>query len=68
MKFKRATKAIKVTPPIIGAIAVTRVLLGLGAGLLLSPRVKDARRPIGWTLLGLGAVSTAPLVRQMLRA
>ena len=55
------------TLPEIGMIAGTRGLLGAGVGLLLADRLNDdQRRSIGWTLLIIGAVSTIPLVMNVL--
>jgi len=48
--------------PTIGAIAATRALLGIGAGLLLSDKIpSDRRKQVGFALLGIGLVSTIPL-------
>jgi hypothetical protein len=48
--------------PTLAAIAATRGILGIGIGLLLSPRiVPSQRRALGWTLLGIGLASTIPL-------
>jgi hypothetical protein len=47
----------------IGLIAGTRVALGAGLGLLISDRFnKDQRRGAGWALLGIGILSTIPIV------
>ena len=54
--------------PLIGAIAVTRGLLGAGIGLLVSGRISESRRrTIGRTLLSIGIASTIPLVWRVLR-
>jgi hypothetical protein len=43
-------------------------MLGFGAGLLLAQRIpKPRRRPLGWTLLGIGVLSTIPLAILALR-
>jgi hypothetical protein len=61
-------KKKKIAVPTVIAIAVTRGLAGLGAGLLLSPRIpKDQRKKLGLALVGLGAVTTIPLVKQVFR-
>ena len=56
-------KKRSLTIPEIGLIGGTRVALGAGIGLLLAERLnKDQRRGIGWTLLGVGILTTIPLV------
>ena len=60
-------KKSELTLPEIGLIAGTRAMLGAGAGLLLADRLNDDRRKkIGWTLLIIGAISTVPLVIDVL--
>jgi len=60
-------KKAELTLPEIGMIAGTRGLLGAGVGLLLADKLNDdQRRAIGWTLLIIGAVSTIPLVMNVL--
>jgi hypothetical protein len=55
-------KEANIALPKLGAIAVTRVLLGVGIGLLLSEKIGRERRAIiGGILAALGAVSTIPL-------
>jgi hypothetical protein len=55
-------KKTEITLPEIALIAGTRVLLGAGAGLLLSDRFNlSQRKAIGWTLLLVGAITTVPL-------
>ncbi len=45
------------------AIAATRFLFGLGAGLLLSHYLPRPQRCwVGWGLVALGALSTPPLI------
>ena len=57
----------RVTLPELGLIAMTRVALGAGLGLLLANRLpEDQRKAVGWTLLLLGAISTVPLAAQVL--
>ena len=56
-------KERSLTIPEIGLIAGTRVALGAGIGLLVSDRLnKDQRRGAGWALLGIGILSTIPIV------
>ena len=54
--------------PLVGAIGVTRGLLGLGIGLLVADRLDDKPRKIlGLALLGVGAATTIPLAVSVLR-
>jgi len=51
------------TIPEIALIVGTRVALGVGIGLLLAQRLnKDQRRAAGTALVGLGALTTIPIV------
>ena len=53
----------RLTIPEVGMIAGTRGLLGAGIGLLLADRVPETRRKtVGWTLLGIGALTTLPVM------
>jgi len=55
-------KKAALTLPEIMLIAGTRVMAGVGAGLLLADILKeDKRKKIGWRLLLVGAISTIPL-------
>jgi multisubunit Na+/H+ antiporter MnhB subunit len=55
------------TTPEIGLIAGTRVALGVGIGLLISDRLnKDQRKAAGWSLLGVGLLTTIPIVAGVL--
>ena len=61
--MKKAELAI----PEIMLIAGTRVMLGAGGALLLSDKLeKGERKKIGWTLFLIGAISTIPLVMDVL--
>jgi hypothetical protein len=52
----------QLTLPEIGLIAATRGMLGAGVALLLGDQLpQSARKPVGWTLLSLGVLSTVPL-------
>jgi hypothetical protein len=56
-------KERSLTIPKIGLIAGTRVALGVGIGLLISDRLyKDQRKAVGWALLGMGVLTTVPIV------
>lgn len=60
-------KKHEVTIPEIALIAGTRGMLGAGIGLLLSSKLnKDQRRAVGWSLVAVGAVTTIPLVMNIL--
>jgi hypothetical protein len=57
----------ELTLPEIALIAGTRGMLGAGAGLLLADRLSDdQRKAVGWTLLTAGAISTIPLLLEVL--
>ena len=57
------------TMPQLGLIAITRVALGVGIGLLLSRRFDEGeRRGAGWALLAVGAVTTFPLIASVVHA
>jgi uncharacterized membrane protein YfcA len=57
----------ELTLPEIVLIAGTRGMLGAGAGLLLADRLSDdQRKAVGWTLLIAGAISTIPLLLEVL--
>jgi len=48
-------------------IAGTRVALGIGLGLLISDRLnEDQRKAAGWALIGVGVMTTIPIVRGLL--
>jgi len=48
-------------------IAGTRALVGAGLGLLLADRLSpEQRKAVGWTLFGVGALSTIPLAFEVL--
>jgi hypothetical protein len=58
----------RVSIPELGLIAMTRAALGIGIGMLLSERIGgQARRGAGWALVVAGALSTIPLVVDVLR-
>ena len=58
---------MRVTGPEFVLVAGTRVMLGVGIGLLAAGRITDEnRRLIGRILFAIGAVSTIPLAWQVL--
>jgi hypothetical protein len=55
------------TIPELILIAGTRVALGVGIGLLLADKLTDKeRRAAGWALVAVGALTTVPLVIDVL--
>jgi len=60
-------KRTEVSFPELGLIAATRGLLGAGVGFLLADFLSGQRRKaVGWTLFGVGALSTIPLAMLVL--
>ena len=60
-------KEKSLTIPDIGFIAGTRVALGVGIGLLVSGGLnKDRRHAAGWVLIGVGVVTTIPILMRVL--
>lgn len=58
---------IQLTLPELGMVAATRGLLGAGIGMLAGDRLEPApRRAVGWTLFIIGALSTIPLVIELI--
>ncbi len=56
-----------VSIPELGAIAGTRVALGVGIGLLLADHIKPEKKcAIAWTLVAVGILSTIPLAADVL--
>ena len=56
-------KERSLTIPEIVLIAGTRAALGAGVGLLLADKLsRDARKGAGWALLGVGVLSSIPIV------
>ena len=63
---RMALKERGLTIPEIILIAGTRVAFGMGVGLLLADRLnRDQRKGAGWALLGVGALTTIPIVRNV---
>ncbi len=60
-------KKTELTFPEIGLIAGTRAILGAGIALLLGDLLKqEQRKAVGWALFLIGAISTIPLVLDVL--
>ena len=56
--------------PEIALIGGTRAMLGAGVALLLTDefRNRDQRRAVGWTLFSIGAITTIPILAQIIRS
>jgi len=59
-------RTLKLSLPTLASVAATRGMLGVGAGLLLAPKMGDKRRAVGLTLLGIGVASTIPIALRVL--
>ena len=60
-------KTSALTLPEIALIAGTRAMAGAGLALLLGDKLReDQRKAVGWTLLAIGAVTTIPLLMNVL--
>jgi hypothetical protein len=56
-------KRVDLPLPLFGFAVATRVVLGLGIGLLTAARLSKARRKkVGATLLTIGALTTIPII------
>jgi hypothetical protein len=61
-------RSVSLRIPEIGFIAGTRAALGAGLGLLLADRLNRRRRKkLGWILLAVGALTTVPVVTNVIR-
>ena len=57
----------RLTIPELALIAGTRGALGAGIALLLSDRLSpEQRKAVGWTLFAVGALTTVPLLAEVL--
>jgi hypothetical protein len=55
------------TIPEVILIVSTRVALGAGLGLLISDKLRrDARKGAGWALFAVGALTTFPIIMDVL--
>ncbi len=55
-------RTFDVSIPELAFVAATRGMAGAGLALLLSDYLKsDQRRAAGWTLLGIGLITTIPI-------
>jgi len=61
-------KRVELTVPEIALIGGTRGVLGAGLALLLGNRMtEDQRKAVGWAMFLIGAISTIPLVMNVLQ-
>jgi len=60
-------KKLELTIPEFALVVGTRAMIGAGIGMLVADRVnEDKRKAIGWTLFAIGAISTIPLMFEVL--
>ena len=60
-------KTITFTKPDFALLIGTRVAIGVGVGLLVSRKLsREARFGAGWALLSLGALTTIPILANVL--
>ncbi len=60
-------RSADLTIPEVGLIAGTRGMLGAGIGLLVADRMsEEQRRAVGLTLLLVGAITTVPLLMEVI--
>jgi putative Ca2+/H+ antiporter (TMEM165/GDT1 family) len=61
-------KRVELPGPEIGILAATRAMLGAGVGLMVADKLSERhRKVIGRTLFLIGALSTIPLVKDIVR-
>lgn len=59
-------RTLELSWPTLVSVAATRGMMGVGAGILLAPRIdRKRRRAVGLALLGLGLASTIPLAARV---
>ncbi len=65
MNHLEATK--KISLPELSLLAGTRVILGFGIALLVANRLSEPqKKAVGWAMAAIGAISTIPLVMEIL--
>jgi sorbitol-specific phosphotransferase system component IIBC len=58
---------VNVSVPEMIFVALTRGMAGAGIGLLVADYVEPvARKPIGWTLFAIGALTTLPIAATLM--
>jgi len=62
-------KRVPLSVPEIAIVAGTRAAFGAGVALLLGGLLKaEQRKAVGWTLVAVGAITTVPILIQILRS
>jgi len=60
-------KEIRLSLPELSLIAGTRAMLGAGVALLFGDRLtKEEKKAVGWTLFLVGAVTTVPILANVI--
>lgn len=60
-------KPVLLQKPDVALIAMTRGILGIGIGLVLADKMSaEQRKAAGWALIGVGLITTFPLVAEVL--
>jgi hypothetical protein len=55
-------RSLEIGLPELAFVAATRGIAGVGIGLLISEHLEpETRKAVGWTLLGIGALTTVPI-------
>ena len=55
-------RSLQISVPTLVSVAITRAMMGVGAGMLLSQKIaRRRRRRLGLVLLALAAASTIPI-------
>lgn len=61
-------RRVDLSLPELMFVAATRGMAGAGVGLLIAGFLKpETRRPVGWTLLAIGALTTVPIAAGLIR-
>jgi hypothetical protein len=59
-------RTIELRLPELAFVAGTRGIIGVGIGLLISEQLRpEMRKAVGWTLLGIGALTTVPIAASL---
>jgi hypothetical protein len=60
-------KETRLSIPELGLVAMTRAVLGLGAGLLLANQLsREQRTPLGLAMVAIGVLTTIPLALEVI--